>query len=350
MQQPNSDEEEEQQGGSFVEVLASNVPRIIEQLRLEGSSDASTLETSYNVKIVPLGSLRLKLVELLGHLLKLNKEPLLSALLLQGAEGNPTFLGKLSGLLARFPWNNFLQLKAVSIFEDLFEGQQALPSKDSLREALKASEIGPTLTAMAASKTYHLESNRSVRHGYMAVVVKIANTIVKNRGKEGVQEYLDSLGEEWRAFSEGELKSSNEANTRSLGGQQPRQPGNDDDDMEGSMSMDSILQRFQNFSTERSKRESLASSQNDDDEDEEEDEEEEDQHVGFEPHTVEPDEDKLSFLKDRDSQYAETEQPPKPSALVEQEPLAKEYIDNNFWKVELYEQKSIEELMAEMEL
>lgn len=89
----------------------------------------------------------------------------------------------------------------------------------------------------------------------MAVVVKLANIILKNKSKEGVQEYLDSLGEDWKSFVEGELKQSNDVNTKSLGGQQPRQSSADDDDMEGSMSMDSILQKFQNFSTERSKRE-----------------------------------------------------------------------------------------------
>jgi hypothetical protein len=75
----------------------------------------------------------------------------------------------------------------------------------------------------------------------MAAVVKLANTLTKNKAKEGVQEYLDSLGEDWRQFSEGELKNSNDTNTKSLGGQQPRQLSNDDDDIEGSMSMDSIL-------------------------------------------------------------------------------------------------------------
>jgi hypothetical protein len=33
-----------------------------------------------------------------------------------------------------------------------------------------------------------------------------------------VKEYLDSLDDGWRFFIEGELKKSNELNTRSLGG------------------------------------------------------------------------------------------------------------------------------------
>lgn len=128
---------------------------------------------------------------------------------------------------------------------------------------------------------------------------------------------------------EGELKNSNETNTRSLGGQQPRSSGMDDDDMEGSLSMDSILAKFQNFSTERSKRENS----HDDDEEEEEDEEEESKDTP------------LDFLKERDAQYEAAEQA---APLKEEEPLQQEYLASNYWKVELHDEKSVDDLMAEM--
>jgi hypothetical protein len=66
--------------------------------------------------------------------------------------------------------------------------------------------------------------------------------------------------------------------------------------MEGSMSMDSILSRFTNFSTERSKRETS----NDDDDDDDEDEEEEDHHQKHQEAEEEPNEDRLGFLRERD--------------------------------------------------
>jgi len=56
----------------------------------------------------------------------------------------------------------------------------------------------------------------------MAVVVKIANLIIKSKDKADVAEYVESLGEDWTLFTEGELKRSNETNQKSLGGQQPR--------------------------------------------------------------------------------------------------------------------------------
>jgi hypothetical protein len=54
----------------------------------------------------------------------------------------------------------------------------------------------------------------------MAVVVKIANNIINGaKDKDFVSEYLDSLGEDWKQFVDGELKRSNETNSKSLGGQ-----------------------------------------------------------------------------------------------------------------------------------
>jgi hypothetical protein len=70
--------------------------------------------------------------------------------------------------------------------------------------------------------------------------------------------------------------------------------GSDDDDMEGSMSMDSILSRFSNFNTEMGKRHSLNS--NDDDEEEEDEDEEESKHQQDE-------DDKDAIMRERDNEY-----------------------------------------------
>jgi hypothetical protein len=147
---------------------------------------------------------------------------------------------------------------------------------------------------MATKNKFDHLSSRSIRHGYMAVVVKIAN-LINTKAKDWGAAYLESLGEDWRLFNEGELKRSNETNSKSLGGQQPRPSGSDDDEMEGSMSMDSIMSRFANFNTEMSKRNSINSG-NDDDEDEDEDENEEENTN----HQNQDEEEKESILKERD--------------------------------------------------
>lgn len=300
VQQTSDDEGAEgESANDLVEILAQNVSRIVQSLEVQTAS-REQLETSYEVKIVPLGSLRLKLVELLYQIMKLGKEPVLKAL------GDSQFFSKISALIEAYPWNNFLHLKAIAVFEDLLESAALSGNKEFLKHALTSSNIGQTLITLGAdsNKNFNYVSNRPIRHGYMAVVVKIANLLQKNKTKEEVAEYIDSLGEEWKNFVEGELKRSNDTNSKSLGGQQPRPQPGDDDDMEGSMSMDSILSRFSNFSSERNKREQQVNSQQDDDEeDEDEDEDEGHDDAHREPHEVEQNEDKLTFLRERDEVY-----------------------------------------------
>lgn len=90
------------------------------------------LETSYEIKIVPLGSLRLKLIELVYQIMKLGKDTILRAL------GATNFFGKVSTLIENYSWNNFLHLKSISLYEDLFK----LPNKEFIKEALEKSNIG----------------------------------------------------------------------------------------------------------------------------------------------------------------------------------------------------------------
>ena len=102
----------------------------------------------------------------------------------------------------------------------------------------------------------------------MAVVVKIANLILKNKDKEGVSDFLASIPdqEEWKAFIEGELKRSNDTNNKNLGGQQPRPMDDENDEKDYDMNMEKIMARFSNFNSSMSNRESS----NEDEEDEDE--------------------------------------------------------------------------------
>ena len=67
--QQNSDDEGEE--ASLVHLIATSIPRIVSYLESQ-TAQTNLLETSYDVKIVPLGSLRLKLIELVFNLIKLN--------------------------------------------------------------------------------------------------------------------------------------------------------------------------------------------------------------------------------------------------------------------------------------
>jgi len=87
-----------------------------------------------------------------------------------------------------------------------------------------------------------------------------------------VKEYLDSLGDDWKSFVEGELKQSNTLNTRSLGGQQPRNINDDaDEDNAYEVNMEKIMARFSNFNSAMSQK----SDDNDDDDDDDDTKQEE---------------------------------------------------------------------------
>lgn len=127
----------------MITLIAGNIPRIVSYLEQQ-TAQTNLLETSYDVKIVPLGSLRLKLIELMYHLIKLNKD----ALLLSLVETN--FFGQLSQLIEVYPWNNFLQLKSSSIFDEILDSA----NKQFAARALKSSNIGQVLINLGSKITY----------------------------------------------------------------------------------------------------------------------------------------------------------------------------------------------------
>lgn len=99
----------------------------------------------------------------------------------------------------------------------------------------------------------------------MATVIKIANYIVKYSEREEVADYLRSLGDDWQQFIENELRRSNETNSKSLGGPQPRSSMDEEDnEKDYEMNMEKIMQKFSNFNSVLNQKDS----NNDEDEDE----------------------------------------------------------------------------------
>lgn len=137
----------------------------------------------------------------------------------------------------------------------------------------------------------------------MALVTKLGNLIENQRkNHEEVQEYVDSLGEDWKQFVEGELKRSNDTNNKSLGGQQPRSSMSDDEgDKDYEMTMEKIMTKFSNFNTALSNRQS--STENDDDDDDDDEEEEDSDDDNKERKNSSEDVDMENFLKERDNEY-----------------------------------------------
>lgn len=127
----------------MITLIAGNINRIVSYLEQQ-TAQTNLLETSYDVKIVPLGSLRLKLIELIYHLIKLNKDALLMSLV------ETNFFGQLSHLIEVYPWNNFLQLKSSLIFDEIFDSA----NKEFAARAIKSSNIGQILINLGSKTSY----------------------------------------------------------------------------------------------------------------------------------------------------------------------------------------------------
>lgn len=209
----------------------------------------------------PLGQLRLKIIDLVLHLLKLGKKVIVEPL------SQTDCLVQINRYVEAYPWNNFLQLKVQNIYEEVLENHQ-----DFRSALLSSSEIAPTLIKLSQNNIYEHSSKRPIRHGYMALVVKVANLLQKHRAiSNDVRDYLEKndWSEDWQAFVDGELKRSNDTNSRSLGGQQPRNSiDEEDNEKDYEMNMEKIMAKFSNFNSQMSNRSSSATSENEDDDEE----------------------------------------------------------------------------------
>ena len=146
----------------------------------------------------------------------------------------------------------------------------------------------------------------------MAIVVKVSNLINKNKNKDGVKEFLAALPnpEAWTSFVEGELQKSLDTNNKNLGGQQPRNPIDDDDnDKDYEMDMDKIMAKFSSFNSSMSSKENQSNNDAEDDDDDKHQEIEEDD----EPKQDSPQKDH----QDNESNQIETSQQPLRTTQVD---------------------------------
>jgi len=134
----------------------------------------------------------------------------------------------------------------------------------------------------------------------MNVVIQISNQLRKRNeaAKEGeadktedkvVQDILDGAGEEWRAFVDGELKSSNDNNAKNLGGSTTKNDkDSENEDNNYDVQMEKIMARFTNFNQILSAGNNTNGDDNDSDEDDDNTQDEKDEGKNFDEDDDEP--------------------------------------------------------------
>ena len=224
--QQNSDDEKDEeleasnptslvsQANNLVEVLLEKIPDLQEILRSDHPGEMVSYSVS-EVNFVPLGQQRLRTVDLVLNMVKLKNNEIFESL------GKSEIFRNIMDNVKQYPWNNFLQLKVINLCTEVIENNE---NAEFRKAFLNTSGIAKALVEMSEKAFIQMESERTIRNGYMALVTSISNKLQKRYdGQEKhedmtVSDYLEEVGEDWRAFVDGELKASNENNNKTLGG------------------------------------------------------------------------------------------------------------------------------------
>ncbi|KAL3157863.1 hypothetical protein ABBQ32_012277 [Trebouxia sp. C0010 RCD-2024] len=166
------------------------------------------LETPFGVLQPPLGSLRLKLVELLSAMLRLGNSAAESSIIAAEAPQ------KALSLLLRFPFNNLLHTQVTSLVlhaldsgtptlvEHLFEGCDLLGWISQAPQ-----QVQPTPREGDA----HIAQRQPIRAGYLGHLVLLGNSLVEaSSRRQDIQTALQA-SPQWEQYANGPLA---EANTR----------------------------------------------------------------------------------------------------------------------------------------
>jgi hypothetical protein len=234
----------------------------------------------------------------------------------------------------------------MNLFTEVIEKQK----NDTFRkDFMETSGMVNALVEMGGQAWFTMESERKIRNGFMALVVQISNQLKKRveTPKEGeasektedtvISGVLDNAGEEWRAFVDGELKSSNDNNAKNLGGSTTKNDkDSENEDNNYDVQMEKIMARFTNFNQ-------ILSAGNTDNNDEDSDEDNE--------NTQDDEKDKSgNYDEDDDDDGEESGQQIKKVDAKAPGDLVKEYCDNNYWDMGASsEEIDVDSLMAELD-
>lgn len=79
-----------------------------------------------------------------------------------------------------YPWNNVVQVKTLSIFEEILDNTTNTEAYKA--EVLRESNACQALAEIASQANYQHNSERVIRNGYMGFVVKLSN-LIKRRAE-----------------------------------------------------------------------------------------------------------------------------------------------------------------------
>ncbi len=282
---------------------------------MNDENDKEIISSFSDTPIPALGHYKLRCVELVQQLIKIGGKTI------QDILGASNIFSIIMRLVEKFPWNNFLQIKVISIFEDIVE---KIENEEFRKNVLKESQLLKYLVKFTEKASFIMghDNSRETRNGQMALVIKLGNMIQKNRDREEIKEAIEEIEDDWEQFVSDELKIQVELQEMDLGGSQTNNDNEDEGD--GPQSMENIMGRFANYSQNSSQSE--------------EDDEEEEQQPIQEIHVKEREDPELENNTNKIIEIDE-------GKMVAN--LDNTCLDNNYWKTPVGMGYNLEDLLNE---
>lgn len=252
----NGEDSKANNNAAILEMLISMIKPI--DAILDNEAAEPVVSQFNNRRILPLGRTKLRAIELLASIVSLKHANIITAV------RETKVMKKVLCLIEKHPWNNMVQLKAHQIFENTLncdiENQEKL-------DFLVASEVTNCLVRMSQTPEVKFNSGKIIRNGYMGFTTQLANLIVKTKGSLEQCDTATLFNEEWESYVRSELASSNERNSRNLGGRPTSNTDEDDETNQFDVNMENIMKRFKSFSAVMQNNSSADEDDKDDDDD-----------------------------------------------------------------------------------
>lgn len=209
----------EQEYYGFFQILEKQMELLIEALNLEKLIPSFT--STFGQEIKPFGNYRLKILEIIGLLIKIGAPFKFASILCKYK-----IFEIIMNLSMMFEFNTFLHAICEKIVVESVETENEELIKSLFIECRVTAKLieGITQKELIINKP-----NRSVQRGYKAFFIKISNFLVKSNLLI-VTEILQK-DEAWKGFVGTELENINALQNKDLGGHNPKkvtQPEEDD--------------------------------------------------------------------------------------------------------------------------
>lgn len=153
---------------AFFAILTKHVQIMTDTF--DSPAEEEILSTLNGHKLRPLGMTKLRMIELLTQIVKVNQDVIFTEVLAS------KIMRSVMKLCAQHPWNNLFHIKVMELWECIIKSTLTAEQKFAV---VKEADAIRLIVAMSKPAYATFNSKRKTRNGNMAFVVKLAN-LLKN--------------------------------------------------------------------------------------------------------------------------------------------------------------------------